>query len=61
MTSYSYSAESQFLDIEGPEFVEVTVKQDRGVLWINIDGRCAVRICQIKKLVGRIPRPKSDR
>ena len=61
MTSYNYSPETRFLDIEGPEFVEITVRKDRNVVWININGVATVRISQIKKLVGSIPRPKIDK
>ena len=39
------------IDITAPEVVEVCVKQDRKVVWINIDGVCKLRICQIKHLI----------
>jgi len=40
------------LDITGTEGVEVKIRHDGKVLWINtIEGGCVLRICQIKELV----------
>ncbi len=37
------------LDLEAPEVgVEVAIRDDGGVLWVNVDGVCVLRICQIK-------------
>lgn len=34
-------------DITGAQIVEITVRDDARVLWINVDGKCALRICHI--------------
>ena len=36
------------LDVTGAETVEVQVRHDGEVLWVNVDGRCRLRVCQIK-------------
>jgi hypothetical protein len=36
------------LDITAPDGpVEVKVREDRQVLWVNINGKCRLRVCQI--------------
>jgi hypothetical protein len=41
--------DAKMLDIENPtEVVEITVKNNGTVVWINVDGVCLLRICQIK-------------
>ena len=35
------------LDITKPEMVEVSLREDGKVLWVNVDGRCVLRVCQI--------------
>jgi hypothetical protein len=42
------------LDISSPEKVEVLVRADRKVLWINVDGVCRLRICQITDITWDI-------
>lgn len=37
----------QYADIISPESVEVQVRCDGRVLWVNIDGVCTLRVCQI--------------
>jgi hypothetical protein len=37
-------------DITGAKAVQVQIRADRRVLWINVDGLCALRICQIDQL-----------
>jgi hypothetical protein len=39
------------LDITAPTLVEVQVRRDGRVLWVNVDGACKLRICQIGELV----------
>lgn len=39
------------LDITAPKMVEVVIRDDGKVLWVNIDGICRLRACRIKKLV----------
>lgn len=31
-------------DINNPEIIEISVRKDKKVIWINIDGRCILRI-----------------
>ena len=38
------------LDISGAEHVEVSVRGDNKVLWVNVNGVCVLRICQIEEL-----------
>jgi len=36
------------LDSTGPQHeVEIKLDQNRGILWVNIDGVCRLRVCQI--------------
>jgi hypothetical protein len=35
--------------------VEVQFKEDGKVLWVNVDGICVLRICQIPVLIVRHP------
>jgi hypothetical protein len=37
-------------DITGAEVVEVRVRGDGKVLWVNVNGECVLRICQIKTI-----------
>ncbi len=53
------SIDDQMIDITGPEIVEVQIRDDGKVVWINIDGICRLRACQIKKLVYS-PKPKEQ-
>lgn len=36
-------------DITGANMVEVVIRNDSKVLWVNVDGECELRICQIKE------------
>ena len=45
------------LDITAPHMVHVGVSADRKVLWVNVDGICVLRVCQIPYL--RIEQPTS--
>lgn len=38
------------LDITAPELVEIKIRFDKKVVWVNIDGICRLRVCQIKNL-----------
>lgn len=38
------------VDISEPRHVEVRVRNDGKVVWINVDGTCVLRCCKIKKL-----------
>ena len=39
------------LDLTGAENCEVVIKEDGKVLWINVEGVCALRVCRIDNLV----------
>lgn len=38
-------------DVTEPEIVELSVRDDGKVVWVNIDGACALRACRIKHVV----------
>lgn len=35
------------VDVTGPEQVEVLIRNDGKVIWINVDGVCRLRCCRI--------------
>lgn len=37
----------EMLDITAPDVVEIVVRQDRAVIWINVNGLCRLRVCNI--------------
>lgn len=39
------------LDITAPKVVEVQVRFDQKVVWVNVDGKCALRCCQVGHVV----------
>lgn len=45
------------LDITHPQVVEVRIREDGTVLWVNVDGICRLRICQIGHLKLNDDRP----
>lgn len=45
------------LDITGAAHVEVRLRGDGSVMWVNVDGICRLRICQIAELVLEDARP----
>jgi hypothetical protein len=45
------SSSRRALDITGAKAVEVRVRADGTVLWVNVDGICALRVCQVQVLV----------
>lgn len=38
------------LDVTNPETVEIVIRPDKKVVWINVNGVCLLRCCQIQKL-----------
>jgi predicted RNase H-like nuclease (RuvC/YqgF family) len=49
------------LDITGSEGVEVKVRHDGTVLWVNtVEGGCVLRICKIKSIVVEDERRKKS-
>lgn len=50
----------QLVDINGPEVVEIKIRNDGKVVWINVDGICRLRACQIKQLILEDDRRNDD-
>lgn len=44
------SYEMSSIDITEPEVVQVDIKSDGKVIWINVNGICMFRACRIKNL-----------
>lgn len=38
------------LDITEPEEVDIVIRDDGKVLWVNINGICRLRLCKIKTI-----------
>jgi hypothetical protein len=38
------------VDITAPKGVQVQIRADGKVLWVNVDGKCVLRCCQIEVL-----------
>ncbi len=36
-------------DITGAESVQVQIRSDGKVIWVNVDGACVLRICRIRQ------------
>jgi rubredoxin len=49
--------DGQMLDITAPTVVEVEVHSNGSVVWVNVDGVCAVRLCRIATLTINDKRP----
>jgi hypothetical protein len=45
------------IDLAQPEVVEVNIRHDAKVLWVNVDGVCRFRVCNIKKFILDDMRP----
>ncbi len=37
-------------DVTAPDGVEIMIRHDGKVIWVNIDGKCLLRACRIKNL-----------
>lgn len=48
--SHSSAKSEAMLDITGAECVEVSVRRDKKVLWVNTENGCVLRISQIKNI-----------
>ena len=48
-TSFDKLIESQ-LDITAPQHVQLLIDRRRGVVWVNVNGVCALRACAIEFL-----------
>lgn len=42
--------DGEFLDVFDAQEVEVAIRSDGRVLWINIDGRCRIRVLRPKNI-----------
>lgn len=38
------------LDVVAPEIVEIVIRDDGTVAWINVDGICRLRTCRVGRL-----------
>ncbi len=38
-------------DLTAPKVVEISIRDDGKVVWVNIDGVCQLRACRIENLV----------
>ena len=38
------------IDITAPETVEILIRDDKKVVWINVNGECVFRACRIGQL-----------
>ena len=41
---------TEMIDIIVPSYIDICVSKDNKVLWINVDGVCRLRACQVKNL-----------
>jgi len=48
------------LDITGANTVELQVRGDGKVVWVNVDGVCALRICRIDEVIVNDERLESE-
>ena len=46
------------LDVTGAEHVEVEIRSDGSVLWVNVDGTLALRVCRAKSITIKDERLK---
>ena len=42
---------TKFVDITGAKDIEITIRADGKVVWINTIDRCIVRICRISETI----------
>lgn len=53
------SCSINLVDITGPQAVQVDIRHDERVVWVNVDGVCRFRACQITQL--EVNRPERDK
>jgi len=41
----------QMVDVTAPRVVEISIREDGKVIWINVDGICRFRACQIETVI----------
>jgi hypothetical protein len=50
-TKYEVSVKNlSCLDITAPDEVEIQIRSDGKVMWVNINGMCRLRVCRIAHL-----------
>lgn len=52
------AATTDFMDLTAPEHVEVVIREDSQVVWVNVDGIARFRACRIGHLSVEDNRPK---
>lgn len=57
-TRIKEAREKMLTDVTNPELVDIRISGDGKVLWVNVDGICRLRACQIKVLKIYDERPK---
>jgi hypothetical protein len=41
----------EMLDVAEPAVLEIEIREDSSVVWVNVDGRTVFRACRIEKLI----------
>lgn len=45
MKAWDYDGKE--IDITGANLVEILIREDGHVVWVNVDGKCLLRVCRI--------------
>lgn len=40
-------SDRDLVDISGPKIVSIRVREDRRVVWVNVNGKCLLRCCNV--------------
>lgn len=48
------------IDVTGPEFVQILIREDGETIWVNTEDGCLLRICRIENLVIEDQRPLAE-
>lgn len=40
----------QMIDITSPEIVQIQIRGDSKVVWVNVNGECVLRCCQVRAI-----------
>ena len=51
--------EHTMLDIAGPDVVEIVIRSDEKVIWVNVNGVCRLRACRIGALAVKDERTQA--
>ena len=44
-------SDSKLLDITGADVVELVIRDDGKVVWVNVNGICCLRVCKVERVV----------